>query len=145
MTACREPNNFSCLCHKGAERYFYTCILLHIETWCSRHKVGQESVCKHICIYLCIHTCSFGTLPSRCTWSPGCCEGLAAFLCSVGVYHSAVIVHVVMGFPLGAFFRHMFLSTKVNAEPEKQCTGAMSDLASFFWLQTVTLLNLTYD
>lgn len=63
----------------------------------------------------------------------------------MGVYHSTVIVHVVMSFLLGAIFRHMFLSTKVNAEPEKQCTGGMSELASFFWLQTVALLNLTYD
>lgn len=107
--------------------------------------MGQESVCKHICTYLCIHMCSFGTLPSRCTLSPGCCEGLAAFLCNVGVYHSAVIVRVVMSFLLGAFFRHVFLSTMVSAEPKKQCTGAVSDLASFFWLQTVILLNLTYD
>lgn len=145
MIACRGPDNLSCLCHKGAKLYFYTCILLQNETWCSRHKVGQESACKHICTYLCIHTCSFGTLPSRCTLSPGCCEGLAAFLCNVGVYHSAVIVHVVMSFLLGAFFRHVFLSTMVSAEPKKQCTGAVSALASFFWLQTVILLNLTYD
>lgn len=92
------------------------------------------------------HIHSFGTCTflSRCSWSPGCCEGLAAFLCSVGVYHSAVIVHVVMSFLLGAIFRHMFLSTKVNAEPE-QCTGGMSESASFFWLQTVALLHLIYD
>lgn len=56
-----------------------------------------------------------------------------------------MIVHVVMSFLLGAIFRHMFLSTKVNAEAEKQCTGGMSELASFFWLQAVALLNLTYD
>lgn len=56
-----------------------------------------------------------------------------------------MIVHVVMSFLLGAIFRHMFLSTEVNAEPEKQHTGGMSELASFFWLQTVALLNLTYD
>lgn len=49
-----------------------------------------------------------------------------AFLCNVGVYHSAVIVHVVMSFHLGAIFRHMFLSTKVSTEPEKQSTGGMS-------------------
>lgn len=75
---------------------------------------------------------SFGTciFSSRCSQSPGCCKGLAAFLFSVGVYHSTVIVHVVMSCLLGTIFRHMFLSTKVNAEPEKQCTGGTSELAS---------------
>jgi len=99
----------------------------------------------YMLMYTHIHSLGTCIFPSRCNESPGCCEGLAAFLCRVGVYHSAVIVHVVTSFLMGAVFRHMFLSTKVNAETEKQCTGGMSELASLFWLQTVAFLNLTYD
>lgn len=56
-----------------------------------------------------------------------------------------MIVHVVMSFLLGVIFRHMLLSTKVNAEPEEQRTGGMSELTSFFELQAGALPNLTYN
>lgn len=56
MIAYREPDNLSCLCHKGVERDFYAYILLLNETWRSRHKVEQASVCKHIHTYSCMHT-----------------------------------------------------------------------------------------
>lgn len=61
----------------------------------------------------------------------------------MGVYHSTVIVHFVMSFLLGAIFRHILPSAKVDAEPKKQCTGGILKLASFFWLQTGALLNLS--